>query len=291
MMTSSLWILSFALLAGGVREKPAAVKICFESSEIPLFKDRPARNYRSLGRSGHYVLDLEIRLNGQSPKYLTKAGSACVKAWMAAEPIRSLAVGFAKTDLNLRPLKRKIRLRLKPDLWYDGGTYKLVQAPFSRFSTNLPGEVKLYRQEGQDQEFLTKDFKRIPAGLYRVSYLSPLQTCQFKVTVKAEGTVRKDNNPKLFQKLAQAYRRDYAAEIAARNKTKCKEGETLELEVFLVDGVFRNPWKPKISKVYDPMLNKRYQLVKNGVSKPFVDGETLEIGYDQSIRLESAGGS
>lgn len=273
-------------------EKPAAIQICIDlPSGISLFSESPQRNYRAIG-DGSYALDLDVLLNGsQAPERITRSGARCVRAWIQATPIHAIAVSFDRTDLNLRPQSRAVILKLRPDLWYDGGTFTPERGPYSNVSTSLRGKLTIARLEGAGQPFPMRDLSSVPVGRYAIHYEpppKPLGTCAITVNADAVGTVRTENRPELVRDLVETYRRDFAPEVAKRLKIACTEAEALELQIRIVDGAYCDPLNPRVHRVTRPELEKKYELVVDGKRIELRDGLILDIGYGQHVVVEEA---
>ncbi|MBI5543923.1 MAG: hypothetical protein HY901_08560, partial [Deltaproteobacteria bacterium] len=204
-------VLVVALLLGSgaarAADKPAAVQVCVKlPAGIALFSEAPKRNYRALG-DGAYLLDMDVALNGKAPERITPNGAGCLRAWVQAEQLSTISLRFDRTDLNLKPETRAVKLKLKPDLWYDGGSFEAQRASFSKISTALPGKLEVARLEEAEWSkgaFPLRDHDKLPSGRYVVRYEPPpppLGSCEITVRAEATGTIRPDNRPELFQEL------------------------------------------------------------------------------------------
>lgn len=273
-------------------DKPAAVQICVKlPSGIALYSDAPKRNYRAQP-DGTYLLDLDVTLNGKAPERVTPSGAGCLRAWLRAEPVSSIGLRFDRTDLNLKPETRAVKLMLKPDLWYDGGSFEPQRGSFSQITTSLPGKLEVARLEESEWSkgaFPMREHGKLPSGRYLVTYEPPppaLGSCEITVRAEASGTIRPDNRPQQFQELVETYRRDYAPEVASKLGATCNQAQALEVELRIVDGVYRNPWSPRVVKITRPEKEKRFEVVVDGARTAYRSGLVVEVGYGQVVAVE-----
>ncbi len=278
--------------AAAAADKPAAVQVCLNlPSGIPLFAEAAKRNYRAHPEGG-FVLDFDVALNGKAPQRLTRNGPNCFRAWVTATPLNTIAVDFSRTDLNLKAASKSVNLKLKPDLWYDGGSLDTERAPVSKVTTALPGKLEFARLENAEWSkgaFPIKDLSKLAAGRYTVKYEPPPPpqgSCDITVRVEATGTVRADSRPAVYKELVETYQREFAPEVAKGLKATCNQAQALEIELRIVDGAYRNPWSPKVTKITRREREPKYDLIVDGRREPFVEGQELEVGYGQAIALE-----
>ncbi|MGC4118689.1 MAG: hypothetical protein QM765_29855 [Myxococcales bacterium] len=293
------WVVALAALAwtsaAKAAEKPAAVQICLEGAKgIALFSDTPRRNYRALAEGG-YVLDLDVTMDGRAPERISKGGGAsCLRAWVLAGAVSAIRVSFDRTDLNLVPQERAVKLKLKPDLWYDGGSFAVERGAYSKVSTALPGEFELQRLEDAPWSkgpFPMKDLSQVPQGNYSVLYAPPAPgegSCEITVRVVATGTVTTERNARLLAELVETYQKEYAPEVAKSLKATCTAAQALEMRVAIVDGIYRDAWNPRITKIKRLGREKKYELVVDGQRSPFANGQFLALGFGQSVELVEA---
>ena len=288
----ALWLASLLLATTALADKPAAVQVCVDlPSGVALYSSDPHRDYRALPDGG-YVLDLELFFNGAPVERIAKSSPRCLRATVQAQPIREIAVRFDRTDLNLKPQKRAVSLQCKPDLWYDGGSFTVEKAAFSRISPPLEGKLELARVE--DTEWSkgrvpVKDLTKLPAGRYAIKFdppPPPLGSCEIDLRVKAVGTVTEESRPEQLKALVDAYGKDIAPEIAKRLKAGCSQAQVLEIELRIFDGTYQRPWSPKVVKVTRVDREKKYELVQDGIRMTFVNGILLDVGYGQTVSLE-----
>jgi len=296
MKTLALALVAPLLLsANALAEKPAAVQVCVHLPHgASLLSSVARRNYRTLDES-NYVLDLDLDFGGRAPERLAKVSANCVRAYVQPGPVGEIHVGFSRTDLNLKPESRAVGLKLKADLFYDGGSFEISRGTPSRVSTAMPGTLSLQRMEKGEWAKGPRDvadLDKVPSGRYRVRYAAPVPgegSCPIEVTAEAIGTVREDNRPQRLAELVASYRRDVAPAVARALKATCTAGQALQMRVRLVDGAFRNPMTPVVEKVTRFDKQERYELVVDGERASFVDGEEIDIGFGQAIVLEPQG--
>jgi len=288
----ALAALTASTAAAAGNDKPAAVQVCLNlPSGVPLFAEAAKRNYRAHPEGG-YILDFDLTLNGKVPERLTKNGGTCLRAWIRAEPLGTIAVDFGKTDLNLKPASKSVSLKLKPDLWYDGGALDTERAPLSKVTTSLPGKLEMARLENAEWSkgaFPIKELGKVAAGRYTVKYEPPPPpqgSCDITLKVEASGTVRPDSRADVYKELVDTYQKEFAPEVAKSLKATCNQAQALEIELRIVDGAYRNPWSPKVTKITRREREPRYELVIDGKREPFVEGQELPIAYGQAIVLE-----
>lgn len=277
-----------ALLSGAAlaESKPAAVQLCLElPKEVPLFVGRAQPNYRALG-DGTFILDFDVTLAGRAPERLSKATPSCFRAWLPARHVKRIAFDFARTDLNLPAVEKDVDLKLKADLWYDGGAFAVAQAPWSKVGTALPGELLVDRVGRDGAVVPIEDKAALPRGRYVVRYTAPTHPCDLTVRGVATGTVREDNQPALVKELVDTYRKDWAPDVAKDLKLACGPAEALALVVRIVDGAYFKPLAPQVQKVTLPERLPRYRLVVNGVARDFTPGDAVDVGFDETLVLE-----
>jgi hypothetical protein len=268
-------------------EKPAAIQVCFElPAGIALYADAPKAGYAK-GDDG-YRLDFDLRLNENlAPERITRAGPSCLRAWLQAQPIRSIDVSFGRLAMNLKPASRAVSLKLRPDLWYDGGSVAVQQAPFSTLSTSLPGSLEALRFDPAGGA-APADPARLPEGRYQIRYTPPPPekgSCAASVVADAVGTVRPDNKPAMIAELLAIYRKDYLPEVLARLQETCPPMVALEVQVRIQDGALRDPLHPPIARVRIPEREPRYALERGRERIAFNPGDALEIGCGQALSL------
>lgn len=277
-------VLAGAALAA---DRPAAVQLCLALPDgVALFSTQPQADYRALG-DGVFMLDLDVRLGGRAPERLTKTSATCLRAWLAARPVKRIELDFSRTDLNLRPAAKDVDLKLKPDLWYDGGGFTVERAPFSSITSPLPGKLSVERLRGEQAEPL-RETTALPRGQYRIGYAAPPRACDVTVRGVATGTVREDNHPTLVAELVDGYRREWAQDVAKDLRLQCAPGEALQLQVRIVDGVYFRPREPLVRKVKVPGREPHYTLSVDGDAKPFAPGHVVDVGFGQRLVFESA---
>lgn len=280
------WLSLILAGAAAAQNKPAAVQLCFTLPDgVALFATKAQPDYRALG-DGVFVLDFDVRLGGRAPERLTKTSATCLRAWLPARPVKRIDVDFSRTDLNLRPTGKDVDLKLKPDLWYDGGGVTVERAPFSSIASSLPGRLTVERMRGDVAE-PQPETSALPRGQYRVGYEAPTHVCDITVSGVATGTVREDNHPKLVAELVDAYRREWAQDVAKDLRLQCAPGEALQLQVRIVDGAYFRPREPLVRKVKVPGREPHYTLSVNGEAKPFQPGSVVDVDFEQHLVLES----
>lgn len=281
-----IWLSLVAAGAAWATDKPAAVQLCFSlPRDVPLFSTKAQPGYRALG-DGVFIVDLDVNVGGRAPERLTKTSASCLRAWVSARAVKRIDVDFSRTDLNLRPVGKDVELRLKPDLWYDGGRFTVERARFSSLSSSLPGALKVERLRADVAEPVT-DTKALPRGRYRIGYEAPTSACSLTVRGVASGTVRVDNHPKLVAELVDVYRREWAQDVAKDLRLRCAPGEALQLQVRIVDGAYFHPREPVVRKVSVPGRAPHYTLTVDGEVRPFEPGSVVDVGFDQRLVVES----
>jgi hypothetical protein len=272
-------------------ERPSAVQVCFNLPDaLPLFAPGPRTSYRAID-DGSQLVDLDLKLNGQAPERVTRNGPSCVRAWLQAVHVTRIAVSFDRTVLSLAPQERRVDLKLKPDLWYDGGEFTVAREPWARASTDLPGRFTLERLPPAGNVEIA-DHQRLPAGSYRVSYEAPPAAsgpCRFTLRATGAGTIRPDNRPELFARLVEHYRTEWLPEVARELKLTCTRAEALEVAVRMVDGAFFAPLRPEVTRVRVPELEPRYALRLDDRQVPFERGQVVVLASGQEVVLESVG--
>jgi hypothetical protein len=269
-------------------DKPAAAQVCFTLPPgVSLYVDKPQLNYRAIAPDT-YLLDLDLRFNGALPERLTRDGASCLRAWLPAVKVKTLAASFERTTLNLANLERKVSVELKADLWSPLGQLAVERARWVRLSSLLPGQVSLERVTAAGAVPIT-DLERVPAGAYRVRYQAPPMptgTCAVSLRAVGVGTIRADNRPALFEALVEQYRKDFLPEIQRSQKLACTELEALEVEVKIFDGIFTAPYAPGLRRVALPSKQPRYVLRVDGAPVKFESGERFEFEAGQQVALE-----
>jgi len=195
-------------------------------------------------------------------------------------------VDFARTHLNLHPQEKPVRISLKPDVWHEGPTFELEQAPFARLESVLPGRVEAERlAEGGARK--VESAARLPAGRYRFLYTPPPgeRSCEVVLVAHAYGTVREDNRPREVQESLELYRAEYLDSMLASTRAKCEPTEALEVTVVLHDGVFRNPYAPATRKVPRAAPSTGLRVSVDGQTRPYRWGEALEVPAGKTVRL------
>jgi hypothetical protein len=270
-------------------ERPSAVQVCFSLPDgVALFASSPRPNYRALD-DGALALDLDLKLNGRLPDRVTRMGGSCVRAWLQPVSVVSIEVSFDRTVLALAAQEKRVDLKLKPDLWYDGGQVAVAHEPWARVTTVLPGLLTLQRLSG-DASVEVPDHQQLPAGRYRVRYEAPpAATGACRVTLRATGvgTIRPDNRPELYARLVESYRTEWLPEVARAQKLTCTRAEALEVAVRMVDGAFHAPLDPVVTRVRVPEQEPRYQLLLEGKTAPFESGQVITLGPGQELVLEA----
>ncbi|MBL9039768.1 MAG: hypothetical protein JNG84_14725 [Archangium sp.] len=265
-------------------DKPSAVQVCVAlPAGVALFAATPQPGYRPLG-DGTQLLDIDVTLNGQVVTTLTRAGPECLRAWVPAMPIVAVGVDARRPALNLGAATQSVNLKLKPDLWYDAGRLTVPRLPWATVTSALPGSLTLTRRSPDGDRRVT-DFAQVPSGAYVVTYEPPPESGPCPVTVRGvgTGTIREDNRPGQFAELVDAYRVGYAPDVLAAKKYTCTPGETVEVSVRIVDGVYFAPRSPSITKVRVPDAQPRYVVTVDGVRSRFEPGQSMAIGEGQQL--------
>ncbi len=292
-MASTLSIAAALLLTAANPSKPAAVTICFEGlpKELPLFTNAPAKNYRQAGEE-LYVLDVSVRLNDAMPQRISRGkGEGCLKAWLPAQWVDEISASFERTDTNLLPVSRKTKLKLKPDLWYDGGSLAVEQGQFSSVSANLPGKVELVRLPPFSPELgrTSDDLKRVASGSYQLNYRPPPPPeipCEISLKANAEGTVTETKHPEVLREIVENYRRGMAPSILSLQGVKCHAGDHVNMQISINDGVVYRPLEPTYEVTSKPPPPPEIHLVRDGKRAPFKFGTKVAIQYGESLVLE-----
>jgi hypothetical protein len=287
-------LVSVAVLALASPDKPAAVTLCFDGlpETTPLFSATAVKNYRQVNDTT-YVLDMDLKFNGNLlPSRVTKgSGPSCLKAWLLAQPIDTIEATFTRTDTNLRALPRKVNLKLKPDLWYDGGAFTVATAPFSKVSSSLPGSVELTFKPpiAPGLEPTAKDLSHVSSGEYTLTYRPPVPpegACGISVSAEARGTTTLERHPEALREILDNWRHDFAPKVIRKKKIACREGDQISFTLEIYDGLVYAPLEPSFRVVPWTEPEHAYQLVRNGESRPFKLGGPVHIGYGESWVLE-----
>jgi hypothetical protein len=283
-------LLGALLLVGtaAAAERPSAVQLCFTLPQgVALFSPAPRANYRAFSADA-FLLDLEVKLNGQAPERLTRTSDACLRAWLPAVNVSVVTVSFDRTLLGLAAQERKVDLKLKPDLWYDAGTFAVAREPWARVSSALPGRVTLEHLSSAGSVAVT-DLAHVPAGTYRVGYEPPpppTGPCRIALRVTGTGTIRADTRPAFFAEVVEHYRAELLPEVVKDQQLVCTAAEALEVSVRLLDGTFVEPRHPDVRRVTLPGREPRYALRLGASAVPFHSGQTVVIGAGQDVVLE-----
>jgi hypothetical protein len=296
MATMSVWS-SVAVAAPSPTagaEKPAAVQVCFSGLEAktPLFAEKAQKNYRPIGDM--FVLDLDLTVDGKAPERLTRSGNSCLRAWVPVHNVRTIDVNFDRTDTNLLKKSMNVNLKLKPDLWYNGGEVKVTRGARANFKTSLPGKVALARLSTADGKPVEidvpqADWNELAAGRYVIRHTPPppsVGSCPFKLVVEAGGTVREDNRPDQVHALVEHYRTDIAPDVIGSLKQSCSPAEVIEIHVAIWDGLFVNPRDPKIVRSARPDMAPIYTLTSSGKAQTYNPGDPFSVGYGDSLSLD-----
>jgi len=273
------------------KPKPAAVQLCLTLPDgVELFAATPKANYRALAPDT-YVLDLDLTLNGAAPEKLTRNGPKCLRAWLQPRNVRSIAVSFDRTTLNLGARELAVDLKLRADLWYDGGQLTVEREPWTTVSTALPGRLVLERISGPIPVSVTA-LQRVPAGRYRVHYVAPpppRRPCPVTLHAVGIGTVRSDNKPALFAELVEQYRTEILPEVLSRlGAASCTDAEALDISVRLADGAYVDPLHPTVRTIQLPGEAPRYLWrLAGGPPVPFEDGQVLSLSSGQRAVFEA----
>jgi hypothetical protein len=290
-----LGVLLVVLGAAPVRatdsDKPAAVQLCLTLPDgVELFTTTPRANYRAL-TPDTYVLDLDLKLNGVAPEKLTRNGPKCLRAWLPPRNVRAIAVSFERTTLNLSARELAVDLKLRADLWYDGGQLTVEREPWTTVSTALPGRLVLERISGPSPVSIT-DLQRVPAGRYRVHYVAPpppRRPCPVTLHAVGIGTVRSDNKPALFAELVEQYRTEILPGVlSSLGAASCTDAEALDIGVRLADGAYVDALHPTVRKIDLPGEAPRYLWrLAGGPPVPFEDGQVLTLSSGQRAVFEA----
>lgn len=269
-------------------DKPAAVQVCIEGlpADVPLFVDAPKRNYRAMGTA--WVLDFDLTLDGQTPEKFTRSGGNCLRAWLPARAVSEVRIAFDRTDTNLRPTDKHVKLKLKPDLWDDAGKLEIGRGAWSRFTTALPGTVELERLEPNGARKMEK-LDALPAGRYRLSHTFPAATkgaCTIRVVAQASGTITAENHPAELAALVKRYETEIAPSVLTQNKESCAANEHVEMRVVIQDGVYRNARNPTFQKTAEPLPPYGYVLEQEGKALPFTNSGQFDIGFGERFELK-----
>ncbi|MBI5547924.1 MAG: hypothetical protein HY901_28920 [Deltaproteobacteria bacterium] len=81
---------------------------------------------------------------------------------------------------------------------------------------------------------------------------------------------------------------EYAPEGANKLSATCSEAQALEIELRIVDGVYRNAWSPRVTKITRSEKEKKFELLVDGARMPYYPGLILDVGYGQVIAVEEA---
>ena len=98
---------------------------------------------------------------------------------------------------------KKVKLKLKPDLWDDAGKLEISRGAFSRLTSALPGTLELERLEPSGARKMDR-LEALPAGRYRLSHTFPAPakgSCTVRVVAQASGTITAENHPAEFAAL------------------------------------------------------------------------------------------
>lgn len=262
-------------------EKPAALQICLQLPEgVALFATSAQPNMREL-RDGIWMLDFDFTLNGHKATRITKSGADCFRAWTPAEKVRQVALGFSRLHLNLVDQTRPLAVKLKPDLWSDGGTIVVEQAPWSSAQNKTTGALTLERSGA-----VMTQWGRLPSGKYTLHFTPlppPKIDCPITLSVIGVGTVSAERNPALLRERTEQYRTELLPSVIKNTRLQCDPAEAAQVTVQLRDGVFRNPLSPEITRIKLEEKETKYQVELDGHVHPFTEGMQLEVQPGQVL--------
>lgn len=268
---------------GLASDRLAALQLCLQLPEgLTLFSDGPTPLTRQVARDT-WMLDFELTINGHAVERITRSGPDCLRAWLPAEKVKTVACDFARLPLNLATVAQPLTVQLKPDLWSDGGRVVVERVPWATAKNLADGELVLERSGAP-----MRDFSALPMGSYLVKFTPappPIADCPITLQVTGVGTVRPDRNPALYRELVELYRADLLPQVIKRHKLQCDPAEEARVMVALVDGIFREPLSPRVERVRVTEKEPRYQLVIDGQVLPYVEGLRVTVGPGQHLEF------
>ncbi|MDP1826447.1 MAG: hypothetical protein Q8L48_24475 [Archangium sp.] len=282
-MTLGVLLLGVSALA---TPRPSAVQLCVELPPgVELFSTAAAPNYRELG-PGLWMLDFDVRLDGQLPERITRANPSCLRAWLQPRAVRQVTLDFERMPLNFTAEPRAVDLKLKADLLHDAGELSVAQAPFARVKSTVDGALTFARVTAAG--LVKEPPDALPSGQYVVSYVPtalPTGKCKATVEVVAMGSLTQEKNPRAVAELAEHYAQTLLPFALEEQGVTCTDAEEVAAEVLLVDGIFYRPLKPKLVKRTIAARQPRYELRHDGqvfdLAQParvtVEPGQTLEV--------------
>jgi hypothetical protein len=271
--------------AAGAPQRPAAVQVCFEvPAGAELFSSAPRPHFRALS-SGTWMLDFDLRLDGEAPQRVTKAGPSCVRAWLPPRRVREVTLSFARIPLNYAAVSKQVDLKLKPDLWFDAGTVAVAQQPFAVAHRRAPGELVFERKTADG--LVREQPDALPIGEYVVTWTPAPErhACTTRLEVVTMGSVSKEKDPALFAELTAHYEATQLPRALELRGLACTDAEEVHAEVLLVDGAFVRPLQPKLVKVAVPSKEPVFQLRHAGGEVGMEGPVTISIGSGDVLEL------
>lgn len=260
--------------------KPAAVQVCVDlPTGTSLFSNEAKPFYRPLS-AGLWVLDFDVRLDGEAPERLTRVNDSCFRAWLQPRPLKSIALTFERVPLNFVAEPHVVDLKLKADLWFDAGALSVAQQPFSVAQLKAPGAVTLERVTPAGA--VAEPASALPMGSYVVTYVPPQpekKECPTSVEVVAMGTITKETKPALFAELVEHYSATVLPSALRKLSVLCAPWEEAVVEVLMLDGVFVRPLNPKVSTRVMAAKAPRYELIH--------EGQTYDLSQPVKVTVES----
>ncbi len=270
--------------ASHAADKPAAVQLCLQLPEgVALFASEPRPFMQPIARDT-WVLDFELTLNGRAPERITKSGPDCLRAWLPATKLKTATFDFTRLPLNLATQELALDLQLKADLWSDGGRVSITQLPWASAENKTDGTLTLERNG-----VAVTEWKQLPRGAYTLKFTPPPEpksACPITLQVIGIGTVRPDRNATLYREMVEFYRAELMPSVIEKQKLLCEPAEAAQVTVKLVDGTYRNPLAPEISKVRIPDKERQFELTVDGKTTLLTEeGLPLEIEPGQQLEV------
>lgn len=256
-------VVSAAALAAPGRH--AAVQVCVELPPgTSLYSAEARRFYRPVSAT-QWMLDFDVQLDGQAPERITRVNDSCFHAWVQPKPLKSITLTFERVALNFVSEPRVVDLKLKSDLWFDGGSISIAQQPFSVAKAQAQGAVTFERATTAGP--VTESAAALPMGEYVVTYVPPQpkqSECSTRIEVVAMGTITQERKPALFTELVEHYSATVLPSALRQLSVKCSPWEEAVVEVLMLDGIFVRPLNPKVVTRVIEAKAPRYELHHDG---------------------------